>query len=181
VSENKPQAKRAKSGSTASVLALPSLLTWKPHYAMSQWVNHQLHDMVTVVVSLTGGVDIEEECKVFVSDNNNDLVVQERMIKMLTDVDLMHSHWNRKNPNAYPPTNPKIMGFHKFFSTIRKREDDELFTTAIIPLPFPVQTTIVDMHKLGNDKGARLLYVDLKAMACSEYKSAPKNELIFID
>jgi hypothetical protein len=73
------------------------------------------------------------------------------------------------------------MGFHKFFSTIRKREDDELFTTAIIPLPFPVQTTIVDMHKLGNDKGARLLYVDLKAMACSEYKSAPKNELIFID
>ena len=91
------------------------MLNWKPQYAMSVWVNDQLHDMVTVAVSLTGGVDISRECKVYVSDNNNDLVISERMIDMLTDVDLMHKHWTKKNPNAYLPSNPKIMGFHNFF------------------------------------------------------------------
>ena len=100
---------------------------------------------------------------------------------MLTNVNIMHQHWTKKNPNAYLPSNPKIMGFHKFFVSMRKREDDELFTTAIIPLPFPVQKTIVDMHRLGNGSGARLLYVDLRAMIYSDYKVAAKSELVMID
>ena len=103
------------------------------------------------------------------------------MIDMMTDVDLMHKQWHKKNANAYLPSNPKIMGFHKFFASMRKKEDDELFTTAIIPLPFPVQKTIVDMHRLGNGSGARLLYVDLCAMIYSDYKVAAKSELDMID
>ena len=179
--DNKPQVKKPKSGTTATLLNVPPTLQWKPQYAMSLWVNDQLHDMVTVAVSLTGGVDINGDCKVYVSDNNNDLVVSEKMVDMLADVDLMHKHWRKKNANAYLPSNPKIMGFHKFFSTIRQREDDEIFTTAIIPLPFPVQKTIVNVHKLGNEKGARIIYVDLRAMIYSDYKVAAKSELVMID
>ena len=181
--DNKQQVKKAKSGSTANVLNVPSKLQWKPQYAMSEWVNEQLHDMVTVVISLTGGVDIDKECKVFVSDNNNDLVVSEKMISMLADVNLMHKPWtNKKKGDAgFHSNDPKITGFHRYFSTIRKKEDDDIYTTAIIPLPFPVQKTIVSLHKLGNKGGARVLYVDLRAMNYDEYKSISNGGLLMVD
>jgi hypothetical protein len=103
------------------------------------------------------------------------------MIDMLSNVDLMHKHWRKQDVNAYPPSNPKIMGFHHYFSSIRKREDDDIYTTAIIPLPFPVQKTIVNVTKLGNDKGTRMLYVELRAMIYNDYKAAAKSELVMID
>jgi hypothetical protein len=59
------------------------MLEWKPQLAMSVWVNDQLHNMVTVAIALTGGVDINRECKVYVSDNNRDLVASEKMIDNL--------------------------------------------------------------------------------------------------
>ena len=146
-------------------------------------MNKQLHNMVTVVISLTGGVDIDKECKVYVSDNNYDLVVSEKMISMLADVNLMHKPWtNKKKGDAGLPSNdPKITGFYIYFSTIRKKEDDDIYTTAIIPLPFPVQKTIVNLHRLGSNSGARVLYVDLQAMNYDEYKSVFKGGLLMVD
>jgi hypothetical protein len=148
---------------------------------MSVWVSDQLHDMVTVAISLTGGVNINDGCKVFVSDNNNDLIVSEKMIDMLADVDLMHKHWRENDPKAFPSSHATIMGFHKFFSGIRKREDDDIYTTAIIPLPFQVQKTIVMMQKMGHKDGARVLYVVLRAVEYNDYKAPAKSELVMID
>jgi hypothetical protein len=117
-----------------------------------------------LVVPITGGVDIDSDIKMHVSDDGKELIVKEKMVKMLSDVDLMHDHWKSKNPNAFPSNHPKIMGFHEYFSAIRKRENEDIFTTATIKLPFPVQKTIVDTHKLGNKTGVRMLYVDLRAV-----------------
>ena len=139
--------------------------------------------MVTVVISLTGGVDIEKECKVYVSDNNSDLVVSEKMVSMLADVNLLHKPWtNKKKGEAGLSFNdPKITGFHRYFSTIKKKEDDDIYITAIIPLPRPVQKTIVNLHRLGCNNGARVLYVDLQAMNYDEYKSVFKGRLLMVD
>lgn len=148
---------------------------------MSVWENEQLHFMVTVVVPITGGVDIDNDVKMHVSDDGKELIVKEKLVKMLSDVDLMHDHWRTKNPNAFPSNHPKIMGFHKYFSAMRKREDDDIFTTATIKLPFAVQQTIVDIHHLGSKTGVRMLYVDLRAIDYSEYKTAAKSTLVMVD
>jgi hypothetical protein len=82
---------------------------------MSIWKNAQLHYMVTVAIPMTGGVDIDNDIKVYVSDDGNELVVSEKMVKMLAAIDLMHEHWMKKNPNAFPWNNPKIMDFTSTF------------------------------------------------------------------
>ena len=90
---------------------------------MSMWMNDQLHDMVTVAISLSAGVNIDQECKASVSANNNDLIVKEKMVDMLSNVDTMHSYWHKKkDPNVLPPLHAKIMGFHQYFSGLRERE-----------------------------------------------------------
>ena len=145
---------------------------------MSEWENSEQQEMVTVAISLTGGVDIGSECKVYVSDNNCDLVVMEKMVDLLSNVELLHKHWlSGKDKNTFVPNSPVLTGFHKYFASIRKREDEDIFMTAIIPLPFPVEKHIVDLYRLGNEKGARVLYVVLRAMNSSDYKVAgTKND-----
>lgn len=187
--DRKPPAKKGKwSPNTTTTplgantsLNIHPMLQWRPQIAMSVWKNAQLHYMVTVAIPLTGGVDIDNDCKVYVSDDGNELIVSEKMVKMLGNIDLMHEHWRNKNPNAFPSNHPKIMGFHEYFSAIRKRENDDIFTTATIKLPFPVQKTIVDTHKLGNKTGVQMLYVDLRAVDYSDYKAASKSELVMVD
>lgn len=186
MTDRKPAAKKGKLGNSTPVQNNSSLfihpyLQWKPQVAMSMWVNDQLHNMVTVAIGLTAGVDIEKDVKVYVSDNKNELIVSEKMIKMVSDVDSMHKHWRNKDPNAYPPSCSKIMGFHSYFSGLRKRENDDLFTTAIIKLPFPVQKTVVSLHQLGDKSGARLLYVDLRAVDYNDYRAVAKSSLVMID
>lgn len=148
---------------------------------MSVWTNDQLHDMVTVAISLSAGVNIDQECKVSISANNNDLIVKEKMVDMLSNVDTMHSYWRKKDPNALPPSHAKIMGFHQYFSSLREREDDDIYCTAVIPLPFPVQKAIVNMHKMGNNAGARILYVELRAVEYNDYKVPAGSELMMIN
>ena len=83
---------------------------------------------------------IEVECLFYRCKRKEN--VSEKIIDMLVDVDILHHHWNKKDAKN---------AFHHYFSNIRKREDRDIFTTAIIPLPFPLQKTIINTHKLGND------------------------------
>ena len=59
-----------------------------------------------------------------------------------------------------------------------KREDDDIYTTAIIPLPFQVQKTIVMMQKMGHKDVARVV---LRAVEYNDYKAPAKSELVMID
>ena len=119
-------------------------------------------------------MDISSECKVHVSANSCDLVVKEKMVDILSDVDLLYKHWRSKDVHAFPPSSPTIMGFHRYFFTIRKREDEDIFTTAIIPLPFPVQKSMVSIYKLGNEKEARVNHT-----ACHEKEKKDKRKFPF--
>ena len=179
--DKKPSAKKAKFSNTANTLNIHPMLEWEPQIAMSVWVNDKLHNMVTVAIALTGGVDINHECKVYVSDNNRDLVASEKMIEMLANVEMMHKHLRLKDPNALPPSSSNIMGFHHHYSGIRKREEDDMYPTAIIPLPFPVQKTIINMYKVGNANGSRMLYLELRAVDYNDYKVAAKSDLVMIN
>jgi hypothetical protein len=73
------------------------------------------------------------------------------------------------------------MGFHHHYSGIRKREDEDMFPTAIIALPFPVQKTIINMYKVGHANGSRMLYVELRAVDYNDYKVAANSDLVMIE
>jgi hypothetical protein len=59
--------------------------------------------------------------------------------------------------------------------------DDDIYPTAIIALPFPVQKTIINMYKVGDANGSRMLYVELCAVDYNDYKVAAKSDLVMID
>ena len=50
-----------------------------------------------------------------------------------------------------------------------------------IPLPFPVQKVIVNMHKMGNNAGARILCVELRAVEYNDYKVPARSKLTMIN
>jgi len=177
--DKKPSAKKPKLSTTAHCLNVHPSLQWKPQIAMSVWVSEQLHDMVTVAISLTGGVNINDGCKVFVSDNNNDLIVSEKMIDMLEDMNLIHKHGHERTQKPLLLCMQQLWDFtSSFLVSERGKEDDDIYTTAIIPLPFQVQKTIIMMQKMGHKDGARVLYVVLRAVEFNDNKAPAKSELV---
>jgi hypothetical protein len=110
--DKKPPTKPKLSPTTASFLNVPPMLQWKPQVAMSMWTNDQLHDMVTVAISLSAGVDINQDCKASVSVNNKDLIVKEKMVDMLSNVDtIMHSFGVRRIRMRFPHRMPRSWDF----------------------------------------------------------------------
>lgn len=189
--DKKPPMKKSKWGSTvtppqnsrASFTTNSASLQVTRHFTMSQWTNSALQDMLTYTIPLTSGVDIsnDNDIKVYVSENNTELVVEEKVAKMVSDAREMHEGFRKKDPNAYPADHPKIVGFNKFFSGIRKREGDPIYTIGVIPLPFPVQKKIVNYHRLQSKTGARAIYVDLCAMNFNDYAAPDESSVLMID
>ena len=91
-------------------------------------------------------------------------------------------HYFRKKDNsAYPAYHPKIMAFQKHMKTLKKGENDDIYNTANIRLPFQVQTDIFDEHRLGDKDGVRYLYVDLRAEKKEDFLQVAKKEMKMVD
>ena len=80
-----------------------------------------------------------------------------------------------------PAYHPKILAHHDFFSRLRKREDEILFSTAVIKLPIMVQQKILAVHRFGTVTGGSILYVDLEGINKSEYKADNGDKFVLLD
>ena len=157
------------------------MLLYKPMYIISCWMDEDRHENVTVAIALPAGITKKEDTKVRVLDDQSSLRVDVRMPDMLANIDLLHSFWNRGGRNPYPSYHPKITGFHEFFEKMRNREEDAVFSTALIKLPILVQKKLVDVKRFGSTTGGSILYVDLEGVTKSEYKVSNGDDFVFLD
>lgn len=154
---------------------------WMPNHTMAVWENDRLRKMVTVVVVLDGGLDMEKDVKVSVDDEGRDLVIEQKLVDRVANVDKCHQFFRKKDSSAYPPFHPKIMAFQKHMKTLKKGECDDIYNTAKIRLPFQVQTDIFDEHRLGDKGGVRYLYVDLRSEKKEDFLQVANKEMIMVD
>ena len=73
------------------------------------------------------------------------------------------------------------MAFQKSLKGLKREVGDHIYNTARIKLPFQVQSDIVEKHKLGDNEGIQLLYVDLRAVQCEDFIPMVDNQLIMCD
>jgi hypothetical protein len=119
--DGKPLAKKARyNGNNNPLEEDPSQWTmihrqqWVPNHTMSFWDNEALRKMVTVVITLDGGINLKADVKVKVSDCGFYLIVKQKLVHLLGDVESLHSHFRKKDKGSYPAYHPKIVGFHKY-------------------------------------------------------------------
>jgi hypothetical protein len=146
----------------------------QPHF----WDNELLRKTVTVVVALDGSVNLKDDVKVKVSDCGGNLIVKQKLVKLLEDVD---SYFRKKDTLSYPPYHPKIVGFHKYLKAIWNKHEEEIFNTAHILLPFQVQTDVTAIHKFTDASGVRLVYVDLRGEKKDDYIAASEPSVTHLD
>jgi hypothetical protein len=154
---------------------------WVPNHTMSFWDDEALHRMVTVVVALDGGINLKADVKVKVSDCGFYLIVRQKVVHLLGDVESLHSHFRKKDKSSYPAYHPKIVGFHKYLKAIRNEQEEEIYNIAQILLPFQVQTDVAMMHKFIDGTGVRLVYVDLRSKKKDDYIAALEPEATNLD
>ena len=89
---------------------------------------------------------------------------------MILKVAYLHAYWN-KTPTlaSLPPYHPKILGFQQFVAALGK-ENDDLYSVAMIPTNFPVQRNIVNITRMKTKEGEHILYVDLQAVQDINYQ-----------
>jgi hypothetical protein len=75
---------------------------------------------------------------------------------------------------------PKLVGFHDFFSNLCEQESDSLYSEATIGLPIRVQKTPVEFHCLGDQSGARVLYVTYRAVQKNDYKGIEDTDFVMV-
>lgn len=175
-----PSTKKSHVGSTGKRTEERPGLTWEPLYSIALWKVGAKESKVSVAIVLPSGVDLKHEVKIFVSDNQRELAVHVKWPRMISDVDALHHHWNEKNKNALPDFHPKIIAFHDFYSGLRKREDDDLYSVAHILLPIQVQKNVEAIYRLGDEYGTRIMYVDLKGFQDSGYKGNRSGDLVIV-
>jgi hypothetical protein len=171
------------STSDSTIESTPFLVKhqWMPNYNIAVWENHLFRKFVTVIVVLDGGVNIEKDVNLKVSDDGHELIIKQKMVDRLTDIDKLHNFLRKKDPSAYPCYHPKIMALQKSLKLLHMEVGGHIYNTARIKLPLQVQSDTEEKHKLGYNEGVRLLYVDLKAVQCENSIAVVDDPLIMCE
>jgi hypothetical protein len=190
--DKKPAASTSTSNSAAAVAAstarvnnpsdnhpadatdMNHLYEWMPIYAISLWKNGDMDEQVTLAILLPSGIGSMEDSQVRVDDNLYEVHVRVKWPTIASVVSALHSLWN------LPEYHPKLVGFHDFFSNLRERESDSLYSEATISLPMRVQKTPVEFHRLGDQSGARVLYVTYCAVQKNDYKGIEDTDFVMV-
>lgn len=162
-------------------LGVPEALTFKPQVSIALWKDENLHDFVSVAIAIPAGLTKRDDTKVSILDDICHMRVDAKMPDMLSDVTLLHSFWDRPGMTPLPAYHPKILAHHDFFARLRKREDEILYSTAVIKLPIMVQQKMLAVHRFGTVTGGTILYVDLEGINKSEYKADNGDEFVLLD
>lgn len=161
---------------------VPDALLFKPQASIALWKNNTLHEFVSVAIAMPDGLTHKDDTKVLVTEDQNTLRVDVRMPDMLSNVEMLHSFWNRPNSGLVPlpPYQPKIVAHDEFFASLRKTEGGTLFSTAFIKLPVMVQKKIKSVYRFGSATGGSILYVDLESVNTSGYKANNGNDFVML-
>jgi hypothetical protein len=154
---------------------------WMPNHTMAVWKNGLLRKMVTVVVVLDGGLNVDTDVKVKVSEDGHELIIKQKLVDMVANIDTLHNYFRKKDPHAYPVYHPKIIAFQEYMKGMKREVCDNIYNVAKIKLPFQVQSDVEEKHKLGNKDGVRLIYLDLRAVQCEEFISVAEGNLEMVD
>ena len=155
--------------------------TWHPIYSFSEWTDGKnLQKRLTIAVVLPSGVASQNDndaAKIRVSEDLSSLVVTVKWPKLLTNIDHLHMHWTSKDGTCLPNYHPKVLGFHHFFSCLKNDNEDEMWSTAMIDLPFKVKREILDeTHLESKIHGTRIVYAELVALDENNYSTASKDK-----
>jgi hypothetical protein len=162
---------------------VPDALLFKPQASIGLWKDEAMHEFVSVAIAMPAGLTKNDDTKVRVLDDQSTLRVDVRMPDMLSNVGLLHSFWNRPGSGLVPlpPYHPKIVAHHDFFSSLRKREGDTLFSTALIKLPVMVQKSVMSVHRFGSTAGGSILYVDLEGINKGGSKTNNGGDFVLLE
>jgi hypothetical protein len=160
---------------------VPEALIFKPQVLIALWKDENMHDFVSVAIATPAGLTKKDDTKVRILDDLSSMRLDARMPHLLSDVTALHSFWSRPGMTPLPSYHPKILAHHDFFAALRTREEDALFSTAVIKLPIQVQKKILAVHRFGTVTGGSILYVDLEGINKSEYRADDGDEFIMLE
>lgn len=156
-------------------------LRFTPIHAVAEWTNAALQQIVSVAILLPSGVGTPDASKVRVSEDQHSLQVTAKWPPMMSSVDNLHAFWNQKDPGTYPGGHPRMVAFHQFFSFLRERENDDLFSVATIFLGGEqVLKNVLSITRMGTDEGERIIFVDLQHVKGLDYKESPDGAFSII-
>jgi hypothetical protein len=150
---------------------------WMPTYALAMWKDDKLRKRVTVCVSFDGGVNLEDDVTLRVSEDGSKLEIKARVVKRLNDVDTLHEYHRQKWKDSLPPFHPKIIAFQEFFKALKKTEDEFIYNEAVIFLPFPVQGAFVEEIRLKDQYTCLSVYVEMLAIEEDIFSSKSKSKI----
>ena len=177
--DEEPKKKQLKANNE-NALGVPEALIFKPMVSISLWKDEARHQNVSVAFAMPASITKKEDSKVSVLDDQSTLKVDVRIPEMLSNVDKLHSYWNRGGMTTLPLYRLKIKGHKDFFANLRKREADTLFGTTHIKLPVLVQKNTAWTYRYGGVEGS-ILYVDLEGVNKNEYKVDDGEDFVLLD
>ena len=159
---------------------------WHPIHWIVEWT-YNFIDTISVVILLPSGVswDGANDVTTKVEADGHELVVTLKWPPFMRTVASMN--WRFANeakkkgrPEDFPSCHPRLLAFELHLSD-HLNADDTMVSVARIKLATPVsdRNQDVSVWHVGNNKGARALYVDLIARTTANYRIRVKKEAKF--
>jgi hypothetical protein len=122
-----------------------------------------------VAINCPSGIDVMDDIKAKVSLCNRYVEVTVRHPLLISCPKELHTPWHIKDPLSLPHGHPRIQGFHAFYSQHRCSENDPIFSTSNIKLPFPVDKNIISIKRFGETGGSQIFYIKLRGLEKNDY------------
>lgn len=118
---------------------------FQPLYCISYWNESEtLTKMATVAIVLPSGVR-GKSCKVHFNAEGNYVEVQVKWSAHLANpLELMRPWLAEGAENRITPSHPKIGGFEKILRRLKEKKEDDIWSTARIPVEIDVQPGCVE-------------------------------------
>jgi hypothetical protein len=153
---------------------------WTPIYSGSAYPDGNFHMCCSVAINAPSGVDVTsmDGVKVKVSSCSKLLEVTVMHPLRISCPKHLHEPWHMKDPLSLPDTDPRMLGFHSFYSQHRASQNDRIFSTCKIKLPFAVDKNIVSIKRYGEPDGSKIVYVELRALEKNDYAGPMTSDYI---
>lgn len=161
-------------------LGIPEALVFKPQVSISLWQDDARQEFVSVAIAMPAGITERNDTKVRVLDDLTSIRVDIGIPPILGNPIELHRYWE-KIGKPLAPDCPRIKGHQDFQASIKNREVDKIYSTAVICLPIQVQKKILKIYRYGTWKLGSVLYIDLEGSSKSEYKLDDGDEFVMLD
>ena len=96
-------------------------------------------------------MNIDKDVKLKVSEDGNEIIVKQKLVDRVANIDKLHQPFRKKDPSAYPSYHPKIIAFQKSLKGLKREVGDHIYNTARIKLHSRC-SQILWKHKLATTR-----------------------------